>query len=58
MTPFKKLTNTVAKNYIKKGMPKAKAIKIGEAVSAKVGRKKYGAKQFAKMSVIGRKKIA
>ena len=53
---FKKLSGSVAKSYEKKGMSKAKAEKIGAAVAAKAGRKKYGAKKMASMAAKGRKK--
>lgn len=53
---FKKLTNNVARGYEKKGMSEKKAEKIGAAVAAKQGRKKYGAQKMTKMAVAGRKR--
>ena len=53
---FKALSGSVAKGYEKKGMSKAKAEKIGAAVAAKVGRKKYGTKKMASMASKGKKR--
>ena len=53
---FAKLSNSVAKNYEKKGMPKAKAEKVGKAVSAVAGMKRYGKKKMASMAAKGKKK--
>jgi len=53
---FDKLSTSVAKSYEKKGMPKAKAEKVGAKVAASMGRKKYGAKKMASMAAKGRKK--
>lgn len=53
---FKKLSGSVAKGYIKKGMSPAKAKKIGAAVAAKQGIKKYGKKKMTKMAVAGKKR--
>ncbi len=52
---FAKMSNSVAKSYEKKGMPKAKAEKVGKAVAAVAGRKKYGAKKMASMATKGKK---
>lgn len=53
---FAKLSNSVAKSYEKKGMPKAKAEKVGDKIAASMGRKKYGAKKMASMATKGKKK--
>lgn len=53
---FAKLSNSVAKSYEKKGMSKAKAEKIGGAVAAKAGIKRYGAKKMASMAAKGKAK--
>lgn len=53
---FKALKNKVAKEYRKKGMSAKKAAKVGAAVAAKIGRKKYGAKKMAKLASRGRKR--
>ena len=53
---FAKMSNSVAKSYEKKGMPKAKAEKVGGAVAASMGRKKYGAKKMASMAAKGKAK--
>lgn len=53
---FAKLSSSVAKSYEKKGMPAAKAKKVGAAVAAKAAMKKYGAKKMASMAAKGRKK--
>jgi hypothetical protein len=52
---FKKLASKVAGSYKKKGMGAKKAARVGAAVAAMVGRKKYGAKKMAKMAVKGKK---
>lgn len=53
---FAKLSSSVAKSYEKKGMPAAKAKKVGAKVAASVGRKKYGAKKMASMAAKGKRK--
>jgi hypothetical protein len=53
---FKKLSGSVASSYVKKGMSPAKAKKIGGAVAAKQGAKKYGQKRMTKMAVAGKKR--
>lgn len=55
---FAKLSNTVSKEYIKKGMSPAKARAIGNAVSAKQGIAKYGQKKMTRMAVAGKKRNA
>lgn len=53
---FAKLKNNVAEGYEKKGMSAKKAEKIGAAVAAKQGMKKYGKAKMSKMAIAGRKK--
>lgn len=53
---FKKLKNSVAKDYMKKGMSKKKAKEIGGAVAYKQGKKKYGKEGMEKKASKGRKK--
>lgn len=53
---FKKLSGTVAKEYAKKGKSAKVAKKIGAAVAAKVGMKKYGKTKMMKMAKAGKKK--
>lgn len=53
---FAKLSSGVAKSYEKKGMSKAKAEKVGAAVAAKAGVKRYGKSKMASMAAKGRKK--
>jgi hypothetical protein len=53
---FKKLSGSVASSYEKKGMSPAKAKKIGAAVAAKQGIKKYGKKKMTKMATAGKKR--
>lgn len=55
MGAFDKLANTVASQYEKAGMNKAKAESIGAGVAAKQGRKKFGKKKFQQMAMAGRK---
>ncbi len=52
---FKKLSGSVAKSYEKKGMSKAKAEKVGAAVAAKAGMKRYGKAKMASMAAKGKK---
>lgn len=52
---FKSLSENVAKAYAKKGKSAAEAKKIGAAVAAKVGAKKYGQAKMTKMAVKGKK---
>lgn len=49
MGKFKALSSKIQK---KKGLSKESA----NAIAASIGRKKYGAKEFAKMAVAGKKK--
>ena len=53
---FKALAGPVEQEYEDKGYSKTRAEKIGAAVAAKQGRKKYGKKRFQKMAAKGRKK--
>lgn len=53
---FKKLSGSVAKQYKKKGKSAEEAARIGAAVAAKAGRKKYGKKKMAKMAAAGKKR--
>lgn len=53
---FKELKDNVAKSYEKKGKSKEEAEKIGAAVAAKQGIKKYGKKKMLKLSQKVRKK--
>jgi hypothetical protein len=53
---FAALEEKVEKSYEKKGMSPAKAAKVGAAVAAKVGMKKYGKEKMAKMASKGRTK--
>lgn len=43
---------------VKKLEAKGKSAKNAKGIAAKVGREKYGAKQFAKMATAGRKKAS
>lgn len=52
---FKKLSGGVAEQYMKKGMSAEKAKKVGAAVAAKAGMKKYGKKKMASMAKAGKK---
>ncbi len=52
---FKKLSGSVAKSYEKKGISKAKAEKVGAAVAAKAGMKRYGKAKMASMATKGKK---
>lgn len=49
MSKFSKLSSSIEK---KEGVSKEKA----DAITASIGRKKYGAKQFQQMATNGRKK--
>jgi hypothetical protein len=53
---FKSVMNKAAEGYEKKGMSPEKAKEVGAAIAASVGRKKYGAKKFSKLSAMARKK--
>ena len=55
---FKKLSGSVAKEYEKKGKSHEEAERIGAAVAAKQGRKKYGAKKMGKMAAKGRRRAS
>ena len=52
---FKKLSGSVAQQYMKKGKSAEEAKKIGAAVAAVAGRKKYGPKKMASMAKAGKK---
>jgi hypothetical protein len=52
---FKSVMNKAAANYEKKGMSHEKAEEVGAAIAAKIGRAKYGAKKFSKLSAMGKK---
>jgi hypothetical protein len=47
-----------AKTYKGKSMAKDKIAICGDAIAASIGRKKYGAKEFAHMAAAGRKRAA
>jgi len=53
---FSSIENKAAKSYEKKGMSPEHAKEVGAAIAASVGRKKYGAKKFSKLSAMARKK--
>ena len=53
---FAAIENKAAASYEKKGMSPEHAKEVGAAVAASIGRKKYGAKKFSKLSVMARKK--
>lgn len=53
---FASIENKAAKSYEKKGMSPERAKEVGAAIAASVGRKKYGAKKFSKLSAMARKK--
>ncbi len=53
---FAAIENKAAASYEKKGMSPEKAKEVGAAIAASVGRKKYGAKKFSKLSAMARKK--
>ena len=53
---FASIENKAAKSYEKKGMSPEHAKEVGAAIAASVGRKKYGAKKFSKLSAMARKK--
>jgi len=53
---FAKLKSAVAKGYKKKGVSEERAEKIGAAVAAVQGRKKYGEKKMASMAKAGKKR--
>ncbi len=53
---FSELQNKAAASYEKKGVSPEKAKKIGGAIAAKIGREKYGAKKFSKLSAMARAK--
>ena len=46
---FDKLAKEIASDYRKKGKSPEKALEIGEATAAKIGRAKYGKKKFSRM---------
>ncbi len=53
---FANIENKEAKSYEKKGMSPERAKEVGAAIAASVGRKKYGAKKFSKLSAMARQK--
>jgi len=53
---FAAIENKAASAYEKKGMSPEHAKEVGGAVAASIGRKKYGAKKFSKLSAMARKK--
>ena len=53
---FAKLKSKVAQSYEKKGKSPKEAEKIGAAVAAEQGRKKYGKKKMTKLAQAGKKK--
>jgi hypothetical protein len=53
---FASIENKSAKSYEKKGMSPEHAKEVGAAIAASVGRKKYGAKKFSKLSAMAKKK--
>lgn len=52
---FKNVQKDVAMGYMKKGMSKMEAMKIGGAVAAEQGRKKFGAKKMSLLAKRGKK---
>ena len=52
---FSEIQNKAAASYEKKGKSKATAMKIGAAIAAKIGIKKYGKAKMTKMAVAGKK---
>lgn len=53
---FASIQNKAAASYEKKGVSPEKAKEIGGAIAAKIGREKYGAKKFSKLSAMARAK--
>ncbi len=53
---FAAIENKAASAYEKKGMSPEHAKEVGGAIAASIGRKKYGAKKFSKLSSMARKK--
>lgn len=53
---FAAIQNKAAESYEKKGMTPEHAKEVGGAIAASIGRKKYGAKKFSKLSAMARKK--
>ena len=53
---FAAMSKDVAKSYMKKGVPAAKAKAIGAAIAAKAGAAKYGQKKMTQMAVKAKKK--
>lgn len=53
---FATIENKAAKSYEKKGMSPEHAKEVGAAIAASIGRNKYGAKKFSKLSAMARKK--
>ena len=53
---FAAMQNSAAAAYEKKGMSPEHAKKVGAAIAAKAGQKKYGVKKMTKMAVMAKKK--
>jgi len=53
---FAAVANKASESYEKKGMSPEHAKEVGAAIAASVGRKKYGAKKFSKLSAMAGKK--
>ena len=53
---FASIQNKAAASYEKKGVSPEKAKEIGGAIAAKIGREKYDAKKFSKLSAMARAK--
>ena len=53
---FKKLSDTIKKEYMKKGKSKEEAEKIADATTAKSERLRYGKNKLAKMAAAGRRR--
>ena len=51
---FAAMQNSAAAAYEKKGMSPEHAKQVAGAIAASVGRKKYGAKKFSKLSAMAR----
>lgn len=52
---FKAVAKSAAKSYLKKGVAPKKAAKIGAAIAAKAGMKKYGKAKMTKLAKKGKK---
>ena len=51
---FAAIANKATASYEKKGMSPEHAKEVGGAIAASIGRKKYGAKKFSKLSAMAR----